>query len=138
MVRYGAIRNLRGVGNVAQIIPVDVSRFALDIHRDLSVSPRARTGGPPERIDGMTVGIVSVVGDSPHNGEVHPDGDEILYVIAGKLRVIGESDPGAAIDLGPGEACIVRQGEWHQVLTLQPSLLLHITPGPRGDYRPRK
>jgi quercetin dioxygenase-like cupin family protein len=121
-----------------QIVPIDVSRFALDIHRDLSITARARKGGPPERIDGMTVGIVPVAGASPHNGEVHPDGDEILYVISGRLRVIGESDPAAAIDLGAGEACIVRKGEWHQVVTLEPSQLLHITPGPRGDYRPLK
>jgi quercetin dioxygenase-like cupin family protein len=123
---------------MTQIVPVDVSRFALDIYRDLSISPRARKQGPPERIDGMTVGFVSVTGDPPHNGEVHPDGDEILYVISGRLRVIGESDPGAAIELGPGDACIVRRGEWHQVMTLQPSQLLHITPGPRGDCRPLK
>lgn len=84
----------------------------------------------------MTVGFVSVAGESPHNGELHPDGDEILYVISGRLRVIGESDPGAAIDLGPGDACIVRRGEWHQIKMLQPSQLLHITPGPRGDFRP--
>ena len=121
---------------MAQIVPVDVSRFVLDIHRDLSVSPRARKGGPPERIDGMTVGIVSVTEDAPHNGEVHPDGDEILYVISGKMRVIGESDPNATLDLGPGEACIVGRSEWHRVTMLEPSLLLHITPGPRGDYRP--
>jgi quercetin dioxygenase-like cupin family protein len=123
---------------MAQIVAVDVSRFALDIHRDLSISPRTRKHGPPERIDGMTVGFVSVTGDAPHKGEVHPDGDEILYVISGKLRVIGESEPGAAIDLGPGDACIVRRGEWHQIMMLQPSQLLHITPGPRGDYRPLK
>jgi mannose-6-phosphate isomerase-like protein (cupin superfamily) len=123
---------------MAQIVAVDVARFALDINRDLSVSPRAHNRGPPERIDGMTVGFVSVKGESPHNGELHPDGDEILYVISGKLRVIGESDLGAALDLGPGDACIVRRGEWHRVITLQPAQLLHITPGPRGDYRPLK
>jgi mannose-6-phosphate isomerase-like protein (cupin superfamily) len=120
---------------MAKIVPVDVGRLALDIYRDLSVSPRAHKRGPPDRIDGMTVGFVSVTGDSPHNGEMHPDGDEILYVISGKLRVIGESDPGAAIDLGPGDACIVRRGEWHKIRTLQPAQFLHITPGPRGDFR---
>jgi hypothetical protein len=72
--------------------PVDVARFSFDLHRDLSVSLRARKPGPPERIDGATIGFVSVTGDAPHGGEVHPDGDEILYVISGKLHVIGESD----------------------------------------------
>lgn len=118
------------------IVAVDVSRHVLDLRRDWSVSVRAGKPGPPERIDGMTIGFVAVTGSPPHNGEVHPDGDEILYVISGKLRVIGESDPDAPLDLGPGDACIVRKGEWHQVLTLEPAQLLHITPGPNGDHRP--
>jgi mannose-6-phosphate isomerase-like protein (cupin superfamily) len=119
-----------------QIVAVDVTRFVLDLHRDLSVTPRATKPGPPERIDGATIGFVSVTRDAPHNGEVHPDGDEILYVISGRLRIIGESDPNAALDLGPGDACIVRKGEWHRVLMVEPAQLIHITPGPRGDYRP--
>jgi mannose-6-phosphate isomerase-like protein (cupin superfamily) len=121
---------------MSKIVPIDVKQFVLDVHRDLSVNPRARKAGPPERIDGMSVGFVSVTGDAPHNGEVHPDGDEILYVIVGRLRVVGESDPNAAIDMGPGDACIVRKGEWHRVTMLEPAQLLHITPGPRGDFRP--
>jgi mannose-6-phosphate isomerase-like protein (cupin superfamily) len=118
------------------IAPIDVTRLVLDLHRDFSVTTRARKPGPPERIDGITIGFVSVTGDAPHNGAVHPDGDEILYVISGKLRVVGESDPDAPVDLGQGEACIVRRGEWHQVTMLEPAQLLHITPGPSGDYRP--
>ena len=84
----------------------------------------------------MTIGFASVTGKGPHNGEVHPDGDEILYVVSGRLRVIGESNPGGALELGPGDACIVRKGEWHRIQTLEPAQLVHITPGPRGDYRP--
>ena len=76
---------------MTKIVPVDVARFSLDLHRDLSVSLRARKPGPPERIDGATIGFVSVIGDAPHGVEVHPDGDEILYVISGKLRVIERS-----------------------------------------------
>jgi mannose-6-phosphate isomerase-like protein (cupin superfamily) len=112
-----------------QIVAVDVTRFALDLHRDLSVTPRATKPGPPERIDGVTIGFVSVTRDVPHNGEVHPDGDEILYVISGRLRVTGESDPHDALDMGPGDACIVRKGEWHRVLMVEPAQLIHITLG---------
>ena len=82
-----------------KITLVDTSCHALDIHRDLSVSARLRKPGPPERIDGMTVGVVTVLqGDAPppHKGEVHPDGDEIVYVISGRLRVTGESEPTTA------------------------------------------
>ena len=123
---------------MSKITPVDVSRYSLDIDRDLSVSTRAHKPGPPERIDGLTVGIVTMVHDAPHGGEVHPDGDEILYVISGKLRVTGESEPNAAIELGPGDACIVRRGEWHRVSVLEPTQLIYITPGPNGDHRPLK
>jgi mannose-6-phosphate isomerase-like protein (cupin superfamily) len=118
------------------IVPVDVTRFVLDLRRDLSVTPRAIKPGPPVRIDGVTIGFVLVTRDAPHKGEVHPDGDEILYVISGRLRVIGESDPSQVIDLGPGNACIVRKGEWHSVVMVEPAQLIHITPGPRGDHRP--
>ena len=121
---------------MSKITRVDVSRCSLDVHRDLSVSARERKPGPPERIDGVTVGIINISHDAPHGGEVHPDGDEILYVITGRLRVTGESEPSAALELGPGEGCIVRRGEWHRVSVLEPTQMIHITPGPNGDHRP--
>ena len=119
-----------------KIIPVDVSRFCLRIDRDLSVTTSEIKPGPPERIDGMTVGIVTLERDPPHGGEVHPDGDEILYVISGGLKVTSDSNPGEALHLGPGDACIVEKGEWHQVQVLEKTQLLHISPGPNGDHRP--
>ena len=73
--------------------------------------------------------------DAPHGGEVHPDGDEILYVISGKVRVVGDSEPDAPVELGPGDACIVPRGEWHRVKIVEPTQLIHITPGPNGDHR---
>ena len=118
------------------IDPVDVSRFLFDINRNLTITTRAPKSGPPERIDGMTVGIITVIHDAPHDGEMHPDGDEILYVISGKLRLTGDSAPDAPIVLGPGDACIVRKGEWHRLNVLEKTEMMHITPGPHGDHRP--
>ena len=115
---------------------VDPTQVAFDIHRDLSVSARATTPGPPVRIDGMTLGIVEMDRNPPHNGEVHPDGDEILYVISGRIRIHYDSKPEDPVELGPGGACIVRKGEWHKVDILEPTRLLHVTPGPNGDHRP--
>lgn len=119
-----------------KIVRVDVSSNVFDIHRDLSVTVRAHKAGPPERIDGVTVGIVTMTENAPHRGEVHPDGDEILYVITGRVRITGESDPSSTIDLGEGDACVVPKGEWHLVNLLEPTRLIHITPGPSGDHRP--
>jgi quercetin dioxygenase-like cupin family protein len=107
-----------------RIIPVDVSRQLFDIHRDLSVTTRAQRRGPPVRIDGMTVGIITISEDAPHRGEVHPDGDEILYVVSGSVQVTGESAPDAPIELHAGEACIVPKGEWHQVHVLEKTQLI--------------
>ncbi len=120
-----------------KVISVDASHSSFDIHRDFSVSTRERQAGPPVRIDGVTVGIVTMEHDAPHGGEVHPDGDEILYVISGRLRVVGDSDPAHPLELGPGAACIVKKGEWHKVDVLEKTRLLHITPGPNGDHRPK-
>jgi quercetin dioxygenase-like cupin family protein len=121
---------------VNRIVPVDACRFLFDIHRDLSVTARAHRPGPPTRINGMTVGIITIAHDAPHGGEVHPDGDEILYVVSGSLRITGESEPNAPIELHAGEACIVPKGEWHRVHVLEETQLVHITPGPNGDHRP--
>ena len=121
-----------------KIISTDASRFSFDINRDLCVSTRERKPGPPERIDGMTVGVVTMEHDAPHGGEVHPDGDEILYVISGRLRVAGDSAPDEPLELGPGAACVVKKGEWHKVDVLEKTQLLHITPGPGGDHRPQR
>jgi quercetin dioxygenase-like cupin family protein len=119
-----------------KIVPVDIINTSFDIHKDLSISPRKRAPGPPVRIDGMTVGIVTMEHSAPHGGEVHPDGDEILYVISGKVRVIGDSVPDAPLELAAGQSCIVRAGEWHKVDVVEKTQLLHITPGPNGDHRP--
>ena len=120
-----------------KVIPVDVSRFSFNISRDLSVSVAEKKSGPPERIAGMTAGIATMERDAPHGGEVHPDGDEILYVISGALSVTSDSNPGESLRLGPGDACIVGKGEWHKVHVLEKTQLLHITPGPNGDHRPQ-
>jgi len=114
---------------------VDLTNFALDISRDLLVSTRLRKPGPPERIDGMTVGVVTISpGQSPHNGEMHPDGDEILYVISGHLQLLYDSGK-EPVNFVAGEACIVSKGEWHLVDCLEETTLMHITPGPNGEAR---
>lgn len=111
------------------------TRFFL-IDQLLNISSHEHTPGPPQRLDGMTVGIIDMTENAPHNGELHPDGDELVYVISGAIRVTFESTPGEHTDLHAGDATIVPKGEWHQISLLEPSRLLHITPGPNGDHRP--
>jgi mannose-6-phosphate isomerase-like protein (cupin superfamily) len=96
-----------------------------------------RTDGPA-RIDGFTIGAPMVSGDPPHNGEMHPDGDELLFVVSGRIEVHLELDDGhRRITLEPGQAVVVPRGTWHQVHHVEPAQMIHITPGPNGDHRPR-
>ena len=94
-------------------------------------------GRPPHRIDGLSVGVPDLTGDAPHDGEVHPDGDELLYLISGAVTVCLELPDGdRTVELGAGDAVVVPQGVWHKVTLREPGRLVHITPGPSGDYRP--
>jgi hypothetical protein len=119
--------------------PFDLSREVVGLERS---SGRARFmiwegDRPPPRIKGYTVGAPFVDGPPPHAGEMHPDADELLYVLSGRLRVQLELDGGDRdVVLGAGQALVVPRGVWHQILTEEPGQLLHITPGPGGRHRP--
>lgn len=120
---------------MASVEKVDLSSHVLDIQRDLSVQARALSKpGPPEQVDGMTVGLVTMSGQSPHGGERHRDGDKILLVVAGTVRLLYDSGT-APLELSAGSACIVRKGEWHQIECDAEAQFVHITPGPRHDVR---
>jgi mannose-6-phosphate isomerase-like protein (cupin superfamily) len=94
-------------------------------------------GRAPERLDGFTIGAPRITGDAPHDGEMHPDGDELLYLISGQVTVTLElGDGDLLVDLGASDAVVVPKGVWHKVAMREPGQLIHITPGPNGDARP--
>ena len=96
-----------------------------------------QTGGPPKRIEGYTVGAPWVEGPPPHGGEMHPDADEMLFLVSGRMQVVLELPDGdRAVDLVAGQAFVIPRGVWHQIYAVEPGQLLHITPGPNGDARP--
>ena len=121
--------------------------FAFDgvvaaLRRDGSSEILDGSGGPV-RIDGFSVGAPMLTHNPPHRGELHPDGDELLYLVSGRVDVILE-DGGDEERVGtervvavhPGEAIIVPKGVWHRVEVREPSRLVHITPGPGDGHRP--
>lgn len=118
---------------MTKLIRLDSGKTSVHIGRDLSVAVAEVKPGPPERIDGLSVSLFTMESEPPHNGEMHPDGDEVIYVISGRICVRGDS--GDAMELTAGEACIVPKGEWHKVELLEKAQLLHITPGPNFEYR---
>ena len=91
---------------------------------------------PPLPVDGMTIGVVTMAENSPHGGEMHPDGDEVLYLISGRANVVFLDDPEDDIELSPGSGLVVPQGMWHRVDILEPSQIVYATPGPNNQFRP--
>ena len=94
----------------------------------------ATGAGPPERVDGYAIGVVSSLG--PPHSEMHPDGDEVLILVSGRLTVTLEERKGPrSVELLPGQGLIVPKGVWHQVVAEEPCKLIHVTPGPGGEHR---
>jgi mannose-6-phosphate isomerase-like protein (cupin superfamily) len=115
-----------------------------NIDRDWTMTIASAPPGPPRRIDGYTIGAIrEVLGPGPHGGEVHPDGDEFLYLVSGAMDLIlddgDEHTVGAetTVPLRSGDAYIVPRGVWHRLESIEPSYLIHVTPGPNGGHRPR-
>jgi mannose-6-phosphate isomerase-like protein (cupin superfamily) len=76
--------------------------------------------------------------DSPA-WEVHPAGDELLYLLSGAVGVVME-EGGAerTVELSrAGEACLIPRGTWHRLVVREPGDVLFVTPGAGTRHRPR-
>jgi mannose-6-phosphate isomerase-like protein (cupin superfamily) len=59
--------------------------------------------------------------------EVHPDGDELIVVLAGALDVVIDDGTGeTSIALEAGRAAVVARGTWHRLVMREPGRLLFI------------
>ncbi len=93
--------------------------------------------GPPPRLDGLAVSAPLMERAPPHAGERHPDGDELLVLLSGRIEVVLEDEaPPRRVELRPGQALVVPRGVWHRAILHEPSRVLHVTPGPGGEHRP--
>ncbi|MFG6428735.1 cupin domain-containing protein [Roseateles sp. LYH14W] len=106
----------------------------LHLGADLAIS-RGSAANPFNGFAGFTFTPVSMARDAPHGGEMHPDGDEILYVVAGRITVTLELDSVETTELGPGQGLVVPRGVWHKVHVLSPAELITLSPGPRLEFR---
>ena len=117
---------------------IDLGREVVGIMRaDSQARIVDQPGGPPKRIDGYSIGAPELTGDAPHDGEMHPDGDELLFLVSGAVTVKLElADGDRTVELGAGDAIVVPKGVWHKVTLREPGRLIHVTPGPSGEARP--
>ena len=117
--------------------PFDLSQSTVGLLRDGTSDVERNTPGPPRRVDGFVVGAPLMTRNAPHGGEMHPDGDELLYLLSGKIEVVlEENGEERVVEMSPGQGLVVPRGVWHRVVLRQASHLVHITPGPGGQHRP--
>ncbi len=87
----------------------------------------ARIGQRTDLHDGRLLMVSHQNGEGTH-WEMHPAGDEILFLISGAMSVVLEQGrTKRRFALKPGEAFIVPRGFWHTVTIQRAGKLLSIT-----------
>ena len=114
----------------------DPATLTVGLGRDLAASLVPARPDPPIPVDGFTFGVATMTENAPHGGEMHPDGDEVLYLISGRVKVTLEGPNPEEIIVQPGDGLIVPKGVWHRVDVLEPCQIMYLTPGPRFEWRP--
>jgi mannose-6-phosphate isomerase-like protein (cupin superfamily) len=73
------------------------------------------------------------------NWEMHPKGDEVLYLVTGKVTVVMRSQSEEnATELTERQALIVPRGTWHRFVTNAPTELIGVTWGEGTEHRELK
>ncbi len=117
-------------------LPFDPSIYTVGLSRELAAVLVSAQPDPPIPVPGLTFGVATMSENAPHSGEMHPDGDEVLYLVSGRVRVTLESIPIQSLEMLPGNGLIVPKGVWHTVDILEPSQIVYVTPGPNNQFRP--
>jgi hypothetical protein len=71
--------------------------------RDLEAMLVSAQPDPAVAVTGLAIGIATMTENAPHGGEMHPDGDEVLYLISGSVNVVFEDETIDAVAMKPGE-----------------------------------
>ena len=102
----------------------------------MSGDPKGDAARAVAATKGRLMGVFPQTADWPH-WERHPDGDEVLVLLSGRMTLILDEEAGERrIELDAGGLCIVPKGIWHRALVPEPSTLLAVTPGQGTEHRP--
>ncbi len=113
----------------------DPAADTIGLSRSLTAEKVPARPDPPVPVDGVTFGVANMSQNAPHGGEMHPDGDEILYLVSGKIRVVLLDSDADDVELLPGNGMVVPRGVWHRVDILEPCEIVYVTPGPNNQFR---
>ena len=87
--------------------------------------------------EGRLVAVFACAADWGH-WEMHPNGEEVLVLLSGKITMIFEEGGlERDVELQPGRACIVPRGTWHRAIVAVAGQLLAITYGRGTEHRAR-
>lgn len=78
------------------------------------------------------VGVFWSEPGGPSPWEMHPDTDEMLYILEGAINVEVlpiDGSEGETNSIRSGEFCIIPRGCWHRHFILEKTQELYITPG---------
>ena len=88
---------------MAELQKVDLTKGFVGLTWDGEARAIEDAPGPHPAIEGVTVGLADMRRPPPHKGERHPDGDELLVVVAGRIRVTVDGEAPESIEVGPTE-----------------------------------
>lgn len=76
--------------------------------------------------------------ESMSSSEMHPDGDELHYIVSGELDLLLEHDDRdpEVVGLRAGESANVPKGVWHRFVVREPAVGIAITFGRGTQHRP--
>ena len=117
-------------------ITFDPLTHIVGVSHEFAASKMPERADPPVPFSGLTFGVATMAENSPHGGERHADGDEVLYLISGRVNVVFLDSDEGDIDVRPGDGLVVPKGTWHRVDIIEPSQIVYLTPGPNNQFRP--
>lgn len=120
---------------MTKLIQFNTETHTVGLGLDLAAALVPARPDPPVPVNGFTFGVATMSESAPHGGEMHPDGDEVLYLISGRAKVILESDPVEELIMEAGAGLVVPRGVWHRVEILEPCQIVYLTPGPNNEFR---
>lgn len=94
---------------------------------------------PAAELDGIGVDWLVAEFECPadwSNWEMHPEADELVYLLAGAAVMLLEQQGGVQeVPLRGGAAVVVPKGTWHTVKASEPSRMLFVTMGRGTRHR---
>ena len=85
--------------------PINLSKSPVRFTPTGSIEPVAQRGRAHPGVEGRLAGEARMTRNPPHAGEMHPDGDELLYLVEGAVDVILDEEAGErCLSLQPGQA----------------------------------